>query len=272
MPDPTIQDHGVDGNRPLLTVQGLSCRFGGLLAVDSLNLEITSNSIHALIGPNGAGKSTAVNLLSGFLKADSGRIILDGGDITDTSADRIARAGMARTFQNGRLFARLSVLDNILIGADSRFRGSFVGALIRNSGFRKEERDMREFALSLLATLRMDDDAARSVTSLSYGKQRQVEIARALISRPKVLLLDEPAAGMNSGEVEGLIELIDRLRRQGTTILLIEHNMGMVMRLADRISVLCFGKKIAEGKPVEIRNDEQVIAAYLGSRKSYARV
>jgi len=256
----------------ILSVRALARRFGGLVAIDNLDLDISRGTVHALIGPNGAGKSTAVNLLSGELKPSSGTIRLDGAELTRRPPHAVAKAGIARTFQNGRLFGRLSVVENVLIGADSRERSSLLAAVARTRTFRTEEAQMRTEAMSLLAKLEMTADADRPVSTLSYGKQRRLEIARALILRPKVLLLDEPAAGLNSGEVDALIDLIGELRHDGLTILLIEHNMGLVMRLADRISVLNFGKKIAEGTAQEISESEPVIEAYLGRKAAHARV
>ena len=255
-----------------LSVRNLARRFGGLLAIDGLDLEAARGTVHALIGPNGAGKSTFVNLLSGALKPDSGTITLDGVDLTGRASHRVAQAGMARTFQNGRLFGRLSVLENVLAGGAIRYHASLAAAVARTAGFRAEEARMRGEAMALLARFDMAADADRPVAELPYGRQRKLEIARALILKPKVLLLDEPAAGLNSGEVEALIDLIGALRREGLTMILIEHNMGLVMRLADRISVLNFGRKIAEGNAAEISGDELVIEAYLGRKAAHARV
>src|SRR5665213_3896303 len=256
----------------ILSVRGLLHRFGGLLAVNAFDLDVRRGAVHALIGPNGAGKSTLVNLLSGAMRPTEGRISFDGTNLVGLPMYRVARAGLARTFQNGRLFTRLSVIENVLIGAERRFRASFVGMLIRSPRFRAEERDLTAGAHALLNLLGMEADADRPVSTLPYGKQRKLEIARALILEPRMLLMDEPAAGLNSGEVDGLIEVIEGLRARGLTILLIEHNMGLVMRLADRITVLNFGRKIAEGTAGEIANDEQVIEAYLGRRAAHARL
>lgn len=211
-------------------------------------------------------------MLSGELKPSSGTIRLDGTELTGRPAHFVAQTGIARTFQNGRLFGRLSVVENVLLGAGSRLRSSLIAAVTRSPTFRAEEAQMRAEAMSLLDKFQMTADANHPVSTLSYGKQKKLEIARALILRPKVLLLDEPAAGLNSGEVEALIDLIGELSRGGLTILLIEHNMGLVMRLADRISVLNFGKKIAEGTPQEISGNDLVIEAYLGRKAVYARL
>jgi branched-chain amino acid transport system ATP-binding protein len=258
--------------QPILSVRDLSRHYGGVRAVDGVGFDVPPGHIRALIGPNGAGKSTTVNLLSGAARPTTGSIRLDGHEIAGHSAARVARAGMVRTFQNGRLFARLSALENVLVGADARYRSSLLGAVLRAPRFRAEEAAMRDHARTLLRQLGMEDDADRPISALPYGRQRKLEIARALIHRPKMLLLDEPAAGLNSGEVEALLTFVSDLRAQGMGILLIEHNMGLVMRLADSITVLNFGKKIAEGAPDAVRTDAIVVEAYLGRRREYARV
>ena len=256
----------------ILTVRGLSHRFGGLQAVSELNLDLPQGKLLALIGPNGAGKSTTVNLLAGVLAPTMGRIMLGTQDLTGRPAHAVARAGLVRTFQNGRLFTRLSVLENVLVGADARYQSGFWASVLRSPASRAEQRKQREHALQLLAELGLAGDAQREVRELPYGKQRKIEIARALILQPQVLMLDEPAAGLNSGEVEELIAYVSGLRSKGLSILLIEHNMGLVMRLADRIAVLNFGQLIADGAPAAVRANEAVIEAYLGRRKTGAPV
>jgi ABC-type branched-subunit amino acid transport system ATPase component len=235
--------------------------------VNALDLDLPRGRLLALIGPNGAGKSTTVNLLAGVLAPSSGSIKLAGTELTGLASHQVARRGLVRTFQNGRLFTRLSVLDNVLVGADACFGSGFFGTLLRSPRFRAEERATRERAMALLAELGLAADAQREVRELPYGKQRKIEIARALILQPQVLMLDEPAAGLNSGEVEELIAHVHGLRAGGLSILLIEHNMGLVMRLADRIAVLNFGQLIADGEPAAVRSNEAVIEAYLGRRK-----
>jgi branched-chain amino acid transport system ATP-binding protein len=250
----------------ILAVRSLSRSFGGLQAVNAVSLDVPRGTLLALIGPNGAGKSTTVNLLSGVLQPTAGSVALAGADITGLPAHAVARAGLVRTFQNGRLFTRLPVIENVLVGAHARFASGFCAAVFRSSRFRREELALRERAYELLAGLGLAADAQREVRALPYGKQRKIEIARALILQPQVLMLDEPAAGLNTGEVEELIAYVHALRAGGLSILLIEHNMGLVMRLADRIAVLNFGQLIADGTPDEVRNNEAVIEAYLGRR------
>jgi branched-chain amino acid transport system ATP-binding protein len=252
----------------LLAVRGLSRSFGGLQAVEGVDLDLQRGRLLALIGPNGAGKSTTVNLLSGVLQPTAGSVALAGKKIAGLPAHAVARAGLVRTFQNGRLFTRLPVLDNVLVGAHAGCASGFWAAVFRRRGFRQEEQALRDRAHGLLAGLGLAADAGREVRELPYGKQRKIEIARALMLKPQVLMLDEPAAGLNSGEVEELIAYVHTLRAGGLSVLLIEHNMGLVMRLADRIAVLNFGRLIAEGTPDAVRNDEAVIEAYLGRRKA----
>jgi branched-chain amino acid transport system ATP-binding protein len=249
---------------PILAISGLTCRFGGLLAVDNAHFAIERGRILALIGPNGAGKSTTVNLLTGVQAPSAGSILLEGQEIVGFPPHRIVRRGLVRTFQNGRLFRRLNVLENVLVGSETARTTGFGGAVLRSPGFRHEDRRMRQAAIERLRELGLVDSVTRMPHELPYGKQRKLEIARALMAEPKVLLLDEPTAGLNSGEVEELIGFVSDLRDKGLSILLIEHNMGLVMRLADRITVLNFGRIIASGSPEAVRNDPAVIEAYLG--------
>ena len=240
----------------LLSVDSLVCRFGGLLAVDSLDMKVAEGEIHALIGPNGAGKSTVINLITGVYRPTAGTVSLRGHALTGELPSTIARLGVARTFQTIRIWKQMSLLENAMVGFQCRTQSGLLDVLLRSPKSREDERKTREKALESLELVGLDRMAQRLAGSLSYGQQRLLELARAAATEPSLLLLDEPAAGMNPQEANKLVEILFQIRDRGIAILLIEHNMKLVMRAADRITVLSFGKKIAEGSPV--------VKAYLG--------
>jgi branched-chain amino acid transport system ATP-binding protein len=250
---------------PLLQLEELSCQFGGLRALDRVNLEVGSGEIFGLIGPNGAGKTTLLNLISGLTPASGGRILWHGAPIGGSRPDRIARLGLARTFQNLRLFGSLSCLENVLVGLHRADRSSLLGGLLGSRGFRSQQNELRQRALELLELVELAPLADQPAASLAYGNQRRLEIARALATGPILLLLDEPAAGMNPAEKGDLSALIRRLRQRfALTVLIIEHHVPLMMDLCDWLAVLNFGQRIALGSPEAVRRDPAVIEDYLG--------
>jgi branched-chain amino acid transport system ATP-binding protein len=249
----------------MLSVNNLGISFGGLRAVDSFTISIEPGELYGLIGPNGAGKTTVFNLLTGVYKPDTGRIVLDGVDITGRSTIEINKAGIARTFQNIRLFRNMTVLDNVKVGLHNAYKYSTASGILRLPSYFKTEKRMNERANDILKVFDLEKEAGNYSANLPYGKQRKLEIARALATNPKLLLLDEPAAGMNPNETNELMETITLIRgKYKVTILLIEHDMKLVAGICEKIYVLNFGMELANGLPGEVLHNPEVIKAYLG--------
>jgi branched-chain amino acid transport system ATP-binding protein len=248
----------------LLSVQGLHKEFGGVIALSDLDCEVRKGQIKAIIGPNGAGKTTFFNVVTGVLPPTNGSIHFEGQNVCRLPTHRIAKLGIGRTFQSLRLFRNMTVLENVMVGCHMIGKVGIVRALLRLPGLRLEERELRERSMEILRSVNLDRRGSRPVHSLTFYEQRRLEIARALVASPRLLLLDEPAAGLNIRETEDMGELIRKIRSRGMTVILVEHDMSLVMEISDEVLVLDHGEKIAEGVPEQIQHDQRVIAVYLG--------
>ena len=255
----------------LLRVENVTVRFGGIVALDDVSLDIRRGSIQAVIGPNGAGKSTMLNVITGLYAVDGGTVSFEGKRIDGRAPHVITQVGIARTFQNTELFGEMTALENVMVGLDRHYPYNLLSGMVHGAGYQRSELAARQEAQQLLALVGLADDAGVAAAALPFGKQRRLEIARALATHPKLLLLDEPAAGLRAAEVESLNLILLGLRaEQGLTILVIDHVMALVMAISDRISVLNFGRKIAEGDPDTVRKAPEVIRAYLGEKAAHA--
>ena len=258
----------MENTKPLLIAKDISISFGALKAVDSFNLEINSGELIGLIGPNGAGKTTVFNILTGVYNASSGEYTLDGENVIRTSTSALVKKGLARTFQNIRLFKYLSVLDNVVAAYNFRMKYGILSGMLRFPNFWREEKEAKEKAMALLKIFDLDKYAGMHAGNLPYGEQRKLEIARAMATEPKILLLDEPAAGMNPKETEDLMNTIKLIRDKfGIAVLLIEHDMKLVLGICERLVVLNYGQILASGDPKEVINNPQVVEAYLGKEE-----
>jgi branched-chain amino acid transport system ATP-binding protein len=251
----------------MLRVDGLTVRFGGLTALDDVSLTVAPGEVVGVIGPNGAGKTTLFNMVSGFIAPDAGSITFGGAPIQGRPVHRVAARGVSRTFQNIRLFSQMSALENVMVGRHLRARSGFLAGMLSLGRARHEEREVRERALDVMEFLGIAALADLDATSLAYGQQRAVELARALASDPEMVLLDEPAAGLNMRETRDLAALITRVRARGITVLLVEHDMSLVMGICDEVLVLSYGEKIADADPRSVQRDPQVVKVYLGDEE-----
>jgi branched-chain amino acid transport system ATP-binding protein len=248
----------------MLDVKNLTKRFGGLTAVDDLSFHVTKGTVHAIIGPNGAGKTTLVNMITGVYRADEGSVWLDGGDITNIATDQLVYRGVCRTFQHLEVCGHMTVLENVLLGFDRYLTKGLIATALRTRRIREDEQRYTERAMHLLSLIGIESYAHTLAKNLSYGILKKLEIIRALATSPELILLDEPVAGLNPAETAEVAELIRTVTADEVTIILVEHDMKMVMELSDHITVMNFGRKLAEGHPHDIRNDPAVITAYLG--------
>jgi ABC-type branched-subunit amino acid transport system ATPase component len=256
----------------LLEIKGLSIRFGGLQALEDFSLEAPAGAVTALIGPNGAGKTTAINCVSGVIAPDAGAVRFQGREVLGLPGHRLARLGLTRTFQNLQVFGLMNALDNVMVGLHAASRGEFCAAMLRLPMLRRQEAAIKQRALEMLAFVGLEAVAAQPAGELAYGDQKRLELARALAARPKMMLLDEPVAGLNPAETEQLGELILKIRDQGVGVVLVEHDMSLVMRISDQVAVLSGGRLIARGAPGEIQQNPEVIRTYLGGGEEFGLV